>query len=159
MSLPRKCSGFFLKKLKYISLMFLYRLVTFNNDYIDNKIIFTNMSKTSEEASLVQTIYKHSRGYPICDSVVKRIILDSKINHAHAHEPLSSDVPEFTKIAAQYRDNCSVCLNPKNGSGESLLQCGHKYHTYCIQQWMKYCKNRLYPTTCPECRCSITEFR
>ncbi len=41
---------------------------------------------------------------------------------------------------------CVICLENINGN-KKTLQCGHTFHTKCIQKWLK--KNK----TCPICRC------
>lgn len=43
-------------------------------------------------------------------------------------------------------DSCSVCLSVMNDTNSRILDCGHKFHSRCIDRW----KRRS--STCPMCR-------
>lgn len=43
---------------------------------------------------------------------------------------------------------CAICHNDL-GAGTEKLQCGHTFHTMCIQQWLRRA------VTCPVCRASV----
>ena len=51
-----------------------------------------------------------------------------------------------------YKDNseCLICLEDAWGSQQpiSTLQCGHIYHSNCLEEWFKY----NYNYTCPTCK-------
>lgn len=44
---------------------------------------------------------------------------------------------------------CSICLKPKE---YKLLNCGHSFHTKCIDNWAITCAKNLTDNTCPLCR-------
>lgn len=41
---------------------------------------------------------------------------------------------------------CSICLEDLNENIMALDECGHSYHTQCIENWLQY------NVTCPMCR-------
>jgi hypothetical protein len=43
-------------------------------------------------------------------------------------------------------NSCSVCLEDYNDGEKVALKCGHKYHTLCINKWIKENGN------CPLCK-------
>lgn len=55
-----------------------------------------------------------------------------KFCHLHQHQ--------------QKEDDCSVCLMQMSGSNSRRLECGHTFHTSCLQRW------KLRSSTCPVCR-------
>ena len=59
----------------------------------------------------------------------------------------SSDVSALLHVSLE---ECSICLDkylPKQKT--IILECGHKYHTQCITQWL------LKDLSCPDCRTII----
>ena len=50
-------------------------------------------------------------------------------------------------------DTCSVCLDSyAEGDQLSLLPCAHRFHTKCIQPWVRQSGRRA---LCPLCKISI----
>ncbi len=50
-------------------------------------------------------------------------------------------------INPNYNDSCSICLQNFNDNETlKLLNCNHKFHKNCIDEWIKINKN------CPICR-------
>ena len=50
-------------------------------------------------------------------------------------------------------DLCAICQQEGNeGESWTFLTCAHKFHTYCIDESAKHCKERDVPVTCPTCK-------
>ena len=47
--------------------------------------------------------------------------------------------------------DCLICLN-KVHKNYNMLQCGHRFHSKCIQQWEHMLIYQGKPITCPYCR-------
>ena len=54
-----------------------------------------------------------------------------------------------TKCPKSIPDFCSICLESKSVGALSAVQCGHVFHSSCIQSWMKTKAGTVTP--CPEC--------
>ena len=52
---------------------------------------------------------------------------------------------------------CSVCLANINllGNGVSVTNCGHFFHTGCLNTWLNNCSNNRLQLSCPECRIRV----
>lgn len=54
-------------------------------------------------------------------------------------------------MGSNFSKECSICLEPIEGTSKSkTLECGHQFHSICINTWLYRVKN------CPECRHCIT---
>ena len=51
--------------------------------------------------------------------------------------------------------NCSICTESMT-SNLTATQCGHLFHTNCLQQWMEHAPGRNDTIRCPICRTNIT---
>jgi hypothetical protein len=47
-------------------------------------------------------------------------------------------------------EECSICLG-KLTKNIALLECCHKYHYKCINEWIYECKKKGFETNCPTC--------
>lgn len=83
--------------------------------------------------------------------------------HPPATEEQLASVPSFTHKADQRApsdspgdsnsNTCSVCLDSFNdGDQLSLLPCSHKFHTKCIQPWLRQSGLRA---QCPLCKTAV----
>lgn len=51
---------------------------------------------------------------------------------------------------------CAICIdNDKSNEKWSKIQCGHKFHDKCIQEWFRTQQSNFHPKTCPMCRSQI----
>lgn len=46
---------------------------------------------------------------------------------------------------------CSICLEDNNNSS-IVLECGHKFHKKCINNWIKECRHSGRHSSCPLCK-------
>lgn len=51
-----------------------------------------------------------------------------------------------TKCHIHLNDSCPICMNIMNENTSRTLECGHTFHTACIDRW------RRRSHTCPNCR-------
>jgi hypothetical protein len=50
-------------------------------------------------------------------------------------------------------DECGICNNPMNLlDDQAAFQCGHFYHAWCLDQWIKIPKQPGFFASCPLCR-------
>ena len=48
-------------------------------------------------------------------------------------------------------DTCVICYSGQITIFERPLECGHRFHTECINEWLKYQKK------CPYCKCDVLD--
>ena len=68
--------------------------------------------------------------------------MDSSFYYKESSDGYTKESSDFYNIC-----ECCICLDElDNGSSTRQLQCGHMYHTACIDEWLK----KFF--TCPYCR-------
>ena len=55
------------------------------------------------------------------------------------------------KGAASSMDSCVICYSAQITIFDKPLQCGHRFHTECINEWLKYQKK------CPYCKADVID--
>lgn len=77
--------------------------------------------------------------------------MDHRCGAQTAHgTPCRSKVPGENERCWNHRGPvCSVCLNPTTPQTNRTLECGHEFHTRCVDRWKRSCRG---DPTCPMCR-------
>lgn len=69
---------------------------------------------------------------------------------------VQNDPRTKTSECEEEETECSICLGVLDDTaGVQQINCGHQFHTRCLDAWLDKCREMQLPATCPYCRCQF----